>query len=183
MVEIVRISACIFVVLEHSRIVFCYNCDFGSFSDFNNWAGNRSRVWVPSYPQLWPPPVADPFLASKSVFPSTITHYEHSRRGLMAFLCRHVQCRLPTFVRGLDIYIAFGNYHVHRGLGRRVQCRHSVHDLDLDIDSAFDTEHFHRGIVAVPTLWVHCCPSAAGLGRKETGCLTMTGSVGPEDTL
>ena len=171
------------MVLEHSRIVFCYNYDFGSCSDFNNWAGNRSRVRVPSYPQLWPPPVADPSLASKSVLPTTITHYERSCCGLIAFICHHVQCRLPTFVRGLDIRIASGNYHVHRGLSRRVQCRHSVHDLDLDIDSAFDTEHLHRGIVAVPALWVHCRPSAAGLGRKETGCLTMTGSVGLEDTL
>ena len=172
-------------MLEYSRTVFCYDCGFGSCSGFNNWAGNRSRVRVPSYSQLWPSPdsVADPSTASKSVLPSTMTYYEHLHRGLMAFICRHVQCRLPTFVRGLDIRIAFGTYHSHRNLGRRVQCHHSVHDLDLDIDGVFDIEHLHRGIVAVPALWMHYRPSAAVLGRKETGCLTMTGSVGLEDNL
>ena len=49
MIEIVYISVCIYVVFEYSQVVFGYNCDFGSCSDFSNWAGNRPRVRVPSY--------------------------------------------------------------------------------------------------------------------------------------
>ena len=109
MVEIVRISACIYVVLEYSRIVFGYdNCDFGSaqtsivgleidlVSAFHH-IPNLGHHQTQRGRSILGLKVG---LASDN---GSLYKYEHSHRGLMAFLCHHVQCRLPKFVRGLGI--------------------------------------------------------------------------------
>ena len=88
----------------------------------------------------------------------------------MAFLCHHVQCRLPTFVRGLDICIAFGNYHSHRGLGLQVQCRHSVRGLDVDIDTLRTCVVVMRPFLAsgcLPSVRCHC---RSHHSRPPTAC-------------